>query len=461
AAVADYKTLYYNQTLDHANNFDPTHPKWSHRYLLNDDNWNKKQLTLDCPGPILMYTGNEAPVTAFWSGNGFMIDHLAPKWGALVLFPEQRYYGESIPSSSMQYLTTQNVLEDFVELLEYVKKEYNAETCPVIAFGGSYGATLTTYLRAAYPFSVIGGLASSAPSGYYDPENWEAHGVDEFTFSDIITKDYDSAHPQCLDAIKASRTAIEQTSTEYLVKAFNLCNESGLGPHKPDLFLYGLEGLCQQDYPYAIGDMPAWPVNYVCDVLVDAYNTCDAQDPSCMVDAAVTVTNLALGTDSSTCMETLEEGPGNIPGDGPGLGAWGYQSCTETLHQFSSRGIRDYQFDMQQSALDPCNEIWQVAPDTKAFKLRYGGYDLGDGKTEITNIIWSNGLLDPWSGGGFLPQYAPEDAAARGMYYFIIQKGAHHLDLRGPHPEDPLEVTLVRKREEDIMWGWVQEFISK
>ena len=62
-AEATYKTKYYNQTLDHVNNFDPSHPKWSHRYLLNDDNWGTKELSNKCPGPILMYTGNEADVT--------------------------------------------------------------------------------------------------------------------------------------------------------------------------------------------------------------------------------------------------------------------------------------------------------------------------------------------------------------------------------------------------------------
>jgi lysosomal Pro-X carboxypeptidase len=459
AVTASYKTLYYNQTLDHVNNFDPSHPKFSHRYLLNDDNWGKKKLTGECPGPILMYTGNEAPVTAFWSGNGFMIDYLAPKWGALVFFPEQRYYGESIPSSSMEYLTTQNVLEDFVELLGFVQKEYKAENCPVVSFGGSYGATLTTLLREAYPTVIIGGLASSQELGYYDPENWESHGVDEFTFSDIVTKDYDSADPQCLDAISATKVAIDQTSTDELVKAFNLCDASGLGPHKTDLYLYGLEGLCQQNYPYAVGTMPAWPVTYVCKQLVQALNTCTAS--SCLVDAAAAMTNLALGVDPSEgCMETLEEGPGNIPGDGPGLGAWGYQSCTETLHLFSSRGIRDYEFDYKTSALEPCTDIWNVAPDTNALTMRYGGFDIGDGKTDITNMIWSNGLLDPWHGGGFFPEHAPPDAAERGLYYFMIASGAHHLDLRGPHPEDPADVTAVRHQEEAIIWGWIQDYVK-
>ena len=30
--------------------------------------------------------------------------------------------------------------------------------------------TLTTFLRTAYPSAVVGGLAASAPIGYYDPQ---------------------------------------------------------------------------------------------------------------------------------------------------------------------------------------------------------------------------------------------------------------------------------------------------
>ena len=174
-----------------------------------------------------------------------MIDYLAPKWGGLIFFPEQRYYGESIPSDSMKFLTTQNVLEDFVELLTHVKKEYNAEHCPVVAFGGSYGATLTTLMRASYPSAIIGGLASSAPTGYYDPDHWSSHGVTEFTFGDIITDSYNNANPQCLDAISAVTDAIEQSAMDELVRTFNLCDASGLGPHKSDLYLYGLVSMVQ------------------------------------------------------------------------------------------------------------------------------------------------------------------------------------------------------------------------
>ena len=41
-----------------------------------------------CRGPILLYTGNEGPITAFWEATGFMQDVLAVEWGALLVYPE-------------------------------------------------------------------------------------------------------------------------------------------------------------------------------------------------------------------------------------------------------------------------------------------------------------------------------------------------------------------------------------
>ena len=68
-----------------------------------------------------------------------------------------------------------------VELMAHLKSTLgpDAANCPVVAFGGSFGGTLTTFLRATHPDVVVGGLAASAPIGYYDKEGWAAHGVDE------------------------------------------------------------------------------------------------------------------------------------------------------------------------------------------------------------------------------------------------------------------------------------------
>ena len=79
-------------------------------------------------------------------------------------------------------------------------------------------------MRAKYPATVIGGLAASAPIGYYDKQAWPTHDVDEFTWSDIATRDYADADPKCLAAISATMAAIEQAPTPSLVKAFGVCD---------------------------------------------------------------------------------------------------------------------------------------------------------------------------------------------------------------------------------------------
>ena len=57
-----------------------------------------------------------------------MIEHLAPKWGAMLLFPEARYYGESLPfgkgsytAEHFKYLSTEQILKDYVEIVAHVK----------------------------------------------------------------------------------------------------------------------------------------------------------------------------------------------------------------------------------------------------------------------------------------------------------------------------------------------------
>lgn len=55
---------------------------------------------------------------------------------------------------------------DYVEFIKFFKKNY-CTNCPVIAFGGSYGGMLATWLRIKYPFVVDMAHAASAPIYYY------------------------------------------------------------------------------------------------------------------------------------------------------------------------------------------------------------------------------------------------------------------------------------------------------
>ena len=261
------------------------------------------------------------------------------------------------------------------------------------------------------------------------------------------------------------------------------------------------QGLCQEDYPYPVGGRPGWPVNATCSALVTALDA-DSGDGAALVAAAAAATKMALGYGADgECLATFEEGPGGVPGDGPGPDAWGYQSCTETLHEFSSRappeGLRAFAFDLNTTGVQACGQLFDglVTPDTGYLARRFGGYLLGDGLAAVTNIVWSNGLLDPWSGGGFyaprgtlpLAEAAVQSAeggaaraaaaaaagvgiesglgawadARRGTFWLSLPSGAHHLDLRAPDPADPSDVTAARAVEEAAVLSWVGAFAAK
>ena len=135
--------------------------------------------------------------------------------------------------------------------------------------------------------------------------------------------------------------------------------------------------------------------------------------------------------------------------------AWGYQSCTETLHRFSSLpdSWRSYRFDAD--GIDAlCAKYYGVRPRPHWLELWSGGFAIaGGGRGVGSNIIWSNGLRDPWSGGGFLRK----TDALPGGDVFVMKETAHHQDLRAPHPNDPDELRAVRSLEEQYIRSWISE----
>lgn len=68
-----------------------------------------------------------------------------------------------------------------------------------------------------------------------------------------------------------------------------------------------------------------------------------------------------------------------------------------------------------------------------------------------SNIVFSNGLQDPWSGGGVLR--APNND----IIIIIIPDSAHHLDLRSANANDPESVQVARTREKDAIRKWLRQ----
>jgi hypothetical protein len=102
--------------------------------------------------------------------------------------------------------------------------------------------------------------------------------------------------------------------------------------------------------------------------------------------------------------------------------AWDYQSCTEMVLPIGSNAKSDFfpvaPYDPAQMAAY-CNKKWGVVPRVGWVAAYYGAANVAGS----SNIVWSQGALDPWRGLG-LQQTPPA-----GSPYDVIRidHGAHHL----------------------------------
>ncbi len=188
-------------------NFDFENQRtWQMRYLINDTYWAKPKFPSDpAAGPVFFYTGNEGSIDLFATNTGLMWD-LAPKFNALIVFAEHRYYGDSLPlgsqsytnGSSFRFLTAEQALADYANFLPALMKTLNGQQAGIIAFGGSYGGMMSAYLRLKYPWVVDGAIAASAPVRMFTGE------VDPGAYSKICSDDFFEANEDCGNGIAKS-----------------------------------------------------------------------------------------------------------------------------------------------------------------------------------------------------------------------------------------------------------------
>jgi len=448
-----YSTFWYNQTVDHYG--FTTDAKFRQKYLYNDTWWDRTG------GPIFFYAGNEGVIEAFAENSGFMWD-IAPEFKAMLIFAEHRYYGESLPfgnkSSSKDplkvgYLSSSQALADYADLITSIRGSVEgAAESPVIVFGGSYGGMLAAWMRTKFPHIVQGAIAASAP-------------VAQFTspcdaFGRIVTSDFSAAavNNTCSDAVRASWPALDRvsrqansTGIEWLNKNFKFCPNSKLVNHTSVLQLKAYltdlwTNLAMMDYPYKtdfLAPLPPNPVNVACASLSKPWT----KDEELLAHVFEAVSIYFNYTGKATCLDL---------GDTDDIGAdmWSYQACTEMVMPFCYDGTNDMfeksEWDLGKYTAD-CLATWAVTPRPSLANTMYGGREL----SSASNIVFSNGLLDPWSSGGVLK------SGKNGVVAVIIPEGAHHLDLRAANEQDPVSVIQARKVEKEWMKKWIRSHNQK
>ncbi|RAL46648.1 hypothetical protein DM860_004927 [Cuscuta australis] len=375
----------------------------------------------------------------------------------MVIFPEHRYYGESMPFGSREeayknaftlaYLTSEQALADFAVLITELKRNASAQSCPVILFGGSYGGMLATWMRLKYPHLSIGALAASAPILQFE------NIVSPDTFYNIVSNNFRRESVSCFNTIRESWDVImslgmTNTGLSLLSKTFHLCGELKSAEDLSNWLDSAYSYLAMADYPYPadfLMPLPGNPIKEVCrrmDSLPNGTNILQR------IFEGISVYYNYTGT--VNCF-SLDDDP-------HGMSGWDWQACTEMIMPMASNKNTSmfpaFEYDYK-SDEEYCYKSYHVTPRPTWITTEFGGHDI---KTALgtfgSNIIFSNGLLDPWSGGSVLENISDTIVA------LVTERGAHHLDLRAATAEDPDWLVDQRASEVKLIEGWLNRYLE-
>lgn len=452
SAFADfpYKENFYNQYVDHYDLMSYGDKTFKQRYLYQDKYWGGDGF------PIFFYAGNEGPIESFWKASGF-VHEIAPEFKAYVVFPEHRYYGQSLPfgnkSFSQPYLGLLSVAQavaDYTVFLTDLKEFLTAPNSKIIAFGGSYGGILAAYMRYKHPNLVYGALAASAPVFMQDPK-----GPHDFFFKHV-TKDFRDYNEKCYEKVKLGfaqqidYAKLGPAGLRQVVKKMRLCDPIVRDWDFRLMQMWVRNAfvmMAMLDYPYEtsfLGPLPGNPVKVACDTIMAA------EDPIVgLADVAGVWYN---SSGSEQCFNVSREfyfcaDPTGC-GNGPSAVAWNYQACSDLFLPTGSDNKTDM-FPELPWGVDErrgyCQNQFNITPRVAWDAEEFFGLDL----RYASNIIFSNGDLDPWMDGGVNKDVSSSVVA------ILVKGGAHHLDLRASNKLDPPGVVTAREQERKIIRYWL------
>ena len=459
---------WHTQTLDHFAYSSATYDKTFKQrvFVCGEDKWNPGQ-------PIFFYCGNEANVELYVRHTGLMWEN-QEAFNAVLVFAEHRYYGESLPfgnqslkGTNIAWMNHEQALGDYAEVLRWFKETRKAETSKAVAFGGSYGGMLASWMRMKYPTSIVGSIAASAPIYGFPGSglgSWNEVGPDFGQgFWEVVTRDATpaaGARLNCDSAVRQAFAAVfEKAKTTagraQLQKIFHTCTAPD-SAHQVEalafLLMYAWDMMSMGNYPYPSDYitnggpiLPAFPVRVACEKMVDAGGVVEKNADLLLARLAQAADLFNNATKKIQCYDVTDPDLEHDP-------QWDFQFCTNMLCQetyYGRDGVRDmfwkYEFNMT-FVQEHCQKKWGIQPRPFWIATQYGPIQsVGN----YSNIVFSNGAYDPWIAGGMTKNVSDTVVA------YIVEEGAHHLDLMFSNPQDPQSVKDARAFELANIRKWL------
>ncbi|CAI9104937.1 OLC1v1003732C2 [Oldenlandia corymbosa var. corymbosa] len=393
-SMKDFETKFYEQTLDHFNYQPQSYSTFKQKYVTNSRYWGGANSS----SPILAYLGAESSLGDDFSYIGPLSDN-APRFKALLIYIEHRFYGESIPfgleedaillknESIRGYFNSEQALADYAEILRHVKEIFGAPKSPIIVVGGSYGGMLAAWFRLKYPHIAMGALAISAPILYF--EDLIPHDA----YFSVVQKDFKEQSESCFKTIEESWDIIYKIGSKpnglsLLSRKFKSCSKLKKIDDLSEFIVNIYSSAAQYNEP------PRYPVKLMCDAIDGAP---DGTDVLGRILAGI---QSLVGSDGNRGCYDLRGYSDYL------TESWDWQTCTEMVIPIGGSDnitiVREKPFNMKERNKQ-CKRHYGVVPRPHWVTTYYGGYDIKMVLRKFgSNIIFSNGLRDPWSRAGVL-----------------------------------------------------------
>ncbi|XP_025829654.1 putative serine protease K12H4.7 [Agrilus planipennis] len=423
------------QRVDHFNPVDKR--TWKMRYLYNDE-------CFVSGGPIFIYLGGEWTITTGNLMTGPIYD-IACENGGYMFYTEHRYYGESQPTSdwsseNLKYLSADQALADIAYFIKYQKENVQAlQNSSVVAIGGSYSATLATWLRIKYPHFVDIAYASSAPLNAKE---------DFYEYHEVVNDNLVLASSTCPTVIRSAISEIEtmlesEEGIATVSALFRTCQPiNNTQPSRAFFFnaiAEAFASLVQYSRP---GDIES-----AC-FLIENTTGSNPEKLASYVNTQYTGECMGLYNEFLDVYTSP-----NITADE--LRQWHYQTCTEYgWFQTSTSNNQPLGNTFPLEMFNQiCKDIFGLEYDEEVLSVgveRTNAFNGAD-TPEISRLISVHGSVDPWHAVGLL-----RDLHSTALT-FVVQGSSHCADLRSASNSDSEQIRQTKLTIRTTIARWLDE----
>uniref|UniRef100_A0A0K0FFZ2 Putative serine protease K12H4.7 (projected from Caenorhabditis elegans ortholog K12H4.7) n=1 Tax=Strongyloides venezuelensis TaxID=75913 RepID=A0A0K0FFZ2_STRVS len=402
--------------------------KYEQRYWYNSKFYKKD-------GPVFLMLGGESPESPIWvSRENFEWTLLAKDYGAMLFLLEHRYYGYSRPTKdmttrNMQYLSSRQAIEDVAAFIRGMNEQFN----------------YTDQTR----WVLFGAVGSS---GTVQAE------VDFYQYLDIAKNSLSAYSSQCSSDLEKGMKELEaivktQDGERNITNLFNLCTHwSKLSHEDKEYFWLTVLGTYIEIIQYSGANVGHFRTDASIPTLCK-FHMDSKQSP--MQHIANVVDN--YGDPFRECLDVSYKEFINylkntsFDSEAASDRSWMYQQCTEFGYYKST----DYDAGKFWGRILDAN--WYVRQCTDIFGpsinnrtvyssvYNTNSYYGGTKGYRGTNVIFPNGLADPWYVLGVLNRTNERN------YPVNIEGTSHCADMYTPSPDDLPSLTRARKIINDTL----------